>query len=144
MPKEHLKKSARSLCPSHFREVVSACGFTLIEVIVAIMILSVSFVIVMQLFAGGLRAARSSCDYTRAIVLAKAKMEELSESPVSESGEYEEGFKWESEVESYKELEESSFNLLKLKVKVIWDDVLKKSKSIELVSLKVVSNEENL
>jgi general secretion pathway protein I len=117
-------------------------GFTLIEVIVAIVILSISFVLVMQLFSGGLRAARSSCDYTRAIVLAKDKMDELSAAPVNDSGEFEDGFKWESEAEAYKKLEGTDSNLVKLKVKVIWDDAMKKNKSIELVSLRLVSTDE--
>jgi general secretion pathway protein I len=116
-------------------------GFTLIEVIVAIAILAISLVMIMQLFSSGLRASRVSCDYTRAIVHAKDKMEEMSVTPIQDSGEFEDGFKWESVVEPYKELEGSDFNLLKIKVKVLWSDALKRQRSVELVSLKVVPNE---
>ncbi len=116
-------------------------GFTLIEVIVSMAILSITFVLIMQLFSGGLRASRTSCDFTRAVVHAKDKMEELSGAPVQESGEFEDGFKWETEVQPYKELEETGFNLLKIKVKVSWPDVLNKERSVELVSLKLVENE---
>ncbi len=119
-------------------------GFTLIEVIIAIAILSISFVMIMQLFSGGLRASRLSCDYTRAVIHAKDKMEEISNTLVQGSGEFEDGFKWESEVQPYEELEESPINVLKIKVIVSWSDVLKKQKSVELVSLKVVPNEEEL
>lgn len=121
-----------------------AFGFTLIEVIVAIAILSISFVLVMQLFSDGLKAARSSCDYTRAIVLAKDKMDELTESPVSGSGEFNDGFSWESEVEPYTEDEGSEYKLLKLRVKVTWDSLLKRQKSIELTSLRMFLDEEEL
>ena len=40
-----------------------------------------------------------------------------------------------------KELEGVEFNLLKLKVNIIWPDVLKKEKSIEMVSLKLSADE---
>ncbi len=117
-------------------------GFTLIEVIVAIAILGISFVMIMQLFSGALRASRASCDYTRAVVHAKDKMEELSVAPVQDSGEFEDGFKWESVIQPYKELEDSAFNLLKINVKISWNDALRKPNYVELVSLKVVSNED--
>ncbi len=117
-------------------------GFTLIEVIVAIAILGISLVMIMQLFSGALRASRASCDYTRAIVHAKDKMEELSVVPVQGSGEFEDGFKWESGIQPYKELEDSAFNLLKIKVKVSWANALERQNSVELVTLKVVSSED--
>lgn len=119
-------------------------GFTLMEVIVAIAILGISFVLVMQLFSGGLQASRSSCDYTRAVVHAKDKMEELSTSPVSDAGEFEDGFKWETVVEPYEKTDVPAFNILQIKVKVFWDDIRSKPRSVELVSLKVVPNERNI
>ncbi len=122
-------------------------GFTLIEVIVAIAILAISFVMIMQLFSGGLRISRKSCDYTIAIVHAKDKIEELSLEPTQSSGKFEDGFEWESEVQPYegldKEHEEPSLNLLKLKVIVSWEDSPNKRKSVELASLKTVVEDEN-
>ncbi len=126
------------------KRVKSSFGFTLIEVIVSITILSISFVLIMQLFADGLKSARLSRDYTRAVVLAKDKMEELSETPVNGSGDFEDGFRWETEVGPYGELEETEFNMLKLKVNIYWDIMLKKPRSLELVSLKAVSNEDEI
>lgn len=119
-------------------------GFTLMEVIVAIAILGISFVLVMQLFSGGLQASRSSCDYTRALVHAKDKMEELAMSPASDSGQFEDGFKWESMVEPYEETDVPAFHMLQIKVKVFWDDIRSRPRAVELVSLRVVSNEQNL
>jgi len=117
-------------------------GFTLIEVIVAIAILALCLTVIMQLFSSGLRVSRASCDYTRAIVHAKDKMEEMKDVPVQGSGEFEDGFKWESTVEPYKELEDSAVKLLKIKVKVLWSDMLKRENSVELVSLRIISDEE--
>jgi general secretion pathway protein I len=116
-------------------------GFTLVEVIVAIAILGISLVLIMQLFSGGLRVSRVSCDYTRAVVHAKDKMEELIAAPVQGSGEFEDGFRWEAEVEPYKELEEIGSNLLKIKVKVSWSDTQKRDRSVELESLRLYQDE---
>lgn len=119
-------------------------GFTLIEVIVAIVILSISLVLVMQLFAGGLRAARTSCDYSRAVIHAKDKMGELFEDPVQGAGAFDDGFTWETDVNIYKRLEESNLDLLELKVRVLWNDVSKNPRTVELVALKAVANEEKM
>ncbi len=125
-------------------------GFTLIEVIVAIAILAIGMVIVMQLFSGSLRASRASCDYTRAIVHAKNKMEEFSIQPIQvwnesrSSGEFEDGFIWETEIQPYPEgagLEGTSVK--KLKVKVSWFNSPTRQKSVEIVSLKVYPGEDN-
>jgi hypothetical protein len=97
---------------------------------------------VMQLFSMGLKSAKASCDYTIAIVHAKDKMEELSQTLVNDSGEFEDGFKWETMIEDYKELEENIYNLKKIKVKITWPEVYEKQKSINMVSLKTVSDQE--
>ncbi len=117
-------------------------GFTLIEVIVAIAILGISLVLVMQLFAGGLRAARASCDYSRAVIHAKDKMEEITDSPESNRGTFSDGYRWETEVQPYKELKDNVYKLVKIKVRVMWPDVRKNSRIVELVGLRVISGEE--
>lgn len=122
----------------------SSSGFTLIEIIVSMAILGISLVMVMQLFSAGLKSAKASCDYTRAIVHAKDKMAELSETLTNDSGEFEDGFRFETEIEDHKQLEESNYNLKKLKVKILWPESFKTQKSINMVSLKMVSGEEEL
>jgi general secretion pathway protein I len=122
-------------------------GFTLIEVIVAMAILGITLVLVMQLFSGGLRASRASCDYTRAVVHAKDKMEEMMLNPVQGSGEFEDGFMWETEVQEYKDTnvnyEENDYKLLLLKVKIMWEYIINEPKSVELVSLLSIQKGEN-
>jgi general secretion pathway protein I len=118
-------------------------GFTLIEVIVAFSIVSISFVMIMQLFSGGLRASRTSCDYTRAVVHAKNVMEELSFDPVAGSGSFVDGYNWQTVLEPYEEPEDSSFKLMKLKVIISWGDALRRPKSIQMVSLKTMSIDES-
>lgn len=118
-------------------------GFTLIEVIVSIAILSICLVMVMRLFSGGLRASRSSCDYTRAIVHAKEKMEDLTFNPVEDSGEFDDGFRWETELKPHIVLEDARYNLWKLKVKISWTNAIRRENSIELVSLKALTDEDD-
>ena len=118
-------------------------GFTLVEVIVAMAIVSISFVMIMQLFSGGLRASRTSCDYTRAVVHAKNKMEELSFDPIADSGNFDDGFNWQTEFEPYEEPEDSNFKLIKLKVNISWGDALRRPKSIKMESLKTVPIDES-
>ncbi|MDO8282400.1 MAG: type II secretion system protein [Thermodesulfovibrionia bacterium] len=117
-------------------------GFTLIEVIVSVAIMSICLVMVMRLFSAGLRASRSSCDYTRAMVHAKEKMEELSFKPEAGSGDFDDGFKWEAELVPYMFSEEARYNLWQLKVKISWTTAVTKESSIELVSLKALTNDE--
>jgi len=119
-------------------------GFTLIEVILAVTILSVSLVMVMQLFSAGLKASRASCDYTRAVIYAKDIMEEISGLSEHESGEFEDGFRWETAVMPYEDSEGMVANLVQINVIVSWSDALRRDKNIELVSLKAIVDEEKL
>jgi prepilin-type N-terminal cleavage/methylation domain-containing protein len=59
-------------------------GFTLIEVLVALVILSVVGVAVLQLFGGGLRLVAASGDHVGATLLAGAKLAELDAGPLEE------------------------------------------------------------
>ncbi|MBI4844592.1 MAG: type II secretion system protein [Nitrospirae bacterium] len=117
-------------------------GFTLIEVIVSIAILSICLVMIMRLFSAGLRASRSSCDYTRAVVHAKEKMEELSIKPVAGSGLFDDGFSWESELTPHIIIPESRYNLWIVKVRVSWPSGVSKESTIELLSLKAMTEED--
>lgn len=53
-------------------------GFTLLEVLVALIVLSVAVVAALQLFGGGLRLARASADHLDATLVAAAKLSELT------------------------------------------------------------------
>lgn len=49
-------------------------GMTLIEVLVAFIVLSVTMAVIMQIFSGGMRNARLAEGYSRAVFLAESKM----------------------------------------------------------------------
>jgi general secretion pathway protein I len=78
-------------------------GFTLIEVLVAVMVLSISLVVIMQLFSGGLKSNRISGDYLYGIFHAREKMEELlliqEWAPAELSGDFEDGYRWTATIE---------------------------------------------
>ena len=59
-----------------------ASGFTLIETLVALVILSVTVVATLQLFAGGLRLVGASGDHVGATLLASAKLTEAEPGPI--------------------------------------------------------------
>ena len=82
-------------------------AFTLLEVLVALVILSISVGVIMGVFSGGIRAVRSTRDYNRAVFLAQGKMEELLLKKFTEetndSGTFEDfpGFAWEMAVTEF-------------------------------------------
>lgn len=49
-------------------------GMTLIEVLVAFIVLSLTMAVIMQIFSGGMRNARLAESYSRAVFLAESKM----------------------------------------------------------------------
>jgi general secretion pathway protein I len=82
--------------------MINRNGFTLIETLVAMMLLAISFVIIMQLFSGGLKSSRVTTDYIYGIFHAREKMEEilLSENliPGTVDGEFDDGYEWRATV----------------------------------------------
>jgi len=80
-------------------------GFTLLEVMVAVAILSLGLVIVIQSFSISLRAAETSLNLSKAALLAQRKLSEVELENFSfeslDSGDFGEdypGFSWETEI----------------------------------------------
>ena len=104
----------------HYLFILFTCGhqkktgFTLIETLVAMMVLVISFTIIAQLFSGGLKSAKLSDNYTKAIFLAKEKMEEmlLVPEPVEDTyaGELDNGFFWTAKIDYLEQENEESKN----------------------------------
>ena len=84
------------------RSSCSEKGFTLLEVLVATMVLGIAVVVLLQLFSGALDQARRADDYTRAVFHARSKMEELLLDPpaaaIMERGDFGDGYRWAWEV----------------------------------------------
>jgi general secretion pathway protein I len=85
-------------------------GFTLIEILVAFMILALSLTVIFRIFSGGLRNVALSGDYARAVLVAESQLSEISVSEPLErgvtSGEWDARFRWERVVEHYLPWEE--------------------------------------
>lgn len=104
-------------------------GFTLIETLTAMMILAISLTIILQLFSGGLKSARLSDDYTRAIFHAKEKMEEvllLNQLREDEfEGKFEDDFRWAVSIslphpENEEQQNKPGLYLFNIQVTVLW------------------------
>lgn len=94
----HLSSPARGFDFRRRRSGGAQGGFTLLEILVALVILALSLGILLQLLSRNLQSASQSEAYTRAVMLARMKMEELlvREAPVPADlqGELEGGYAW--------------------------------------------------
>lgn len=80
-------------------------GFTLLEILAAFLVFTLSFAVVMQVVSSSLRNTRLSGNLTQAALFAQSKMDLLGiDAPVeegSDSGEFDEKYSWELEVTPY-------------------------------------------
>lgn len=103
-----------------------SAGFTLIETLVAMMILSISLVAILQLFSGGLRSARLSENYSRAVFHAREKMEEILVSDKMATGDlegrFDDEFRWKAEIRHLDTVKDSnpSTDTFAIRVEIRW------------------------
>ena len=128
-------------------------GFTLLEVLLAVIILGLSITAILQQFSVALRAGSTSRDVSRAVLYAKEKLEELKMaqdlSGSAGSGAFEDGYTWETQVTPYSipepEGEEVSGQLkheiLQLTARVMWH-YGEQEKRVELTTLKMVKKKQ--
>jgi prepilin-type N-terminal cleavage/methylation domain-containing protein len=119
-----------------------ARGFMLIEVLVALVLLSVAVVATLQLFGGGLRLARMSGEHLEATLLASAKLTESGlDTPEEGVAEGTEGdYRWVRRVTLDPELlppetdptKVTSVRLARVSVEVRWG----RNRHVELVTLR--------
>jgi general secretion pathway protein I len=120
-------------------------GFTLIEVLVAFMILAISLSVIFRIFSGGLRNVTISEDYARAMLLAEAQ---LATAGVSEplldgvtAGEWDTRFHWQRVIEPYRPWEEDKalaapVQAYRVTIRVDWDDAGRK-RQVTLSSIRL-------
>ena len=103
-------------------------GFTLIETLVAFMILSIALVIVLQLFSGSMKSLKISNDYERGVFHAKEKMESVlmgkDLSPGEFNGDFGDGYQWQIDIATAKKVKDldtaTPLTLFNVRVKVDW------------------------
>lgn len=88
-----------------FKRQPSQQGFSLIEILVAFMILAIALTVIFRIFSGGLRNISLAEDYARAEMIAESHLSIVGVSTPLQigitSGEWGERFRWESVIEHY-------------------------------------------
>jgi len=124
-------------------------GFTLLEVLVAMMILGLSLGAILQQFALASRAGAASYDATLATVHAREMLEELKMLPDLqegiEQGRFDDGFEWETSIELYiydefddmQVFEDINYETYRLSAVVFWR-YGNRERQVELETLKTV------
>jgi general secretion pathway protein I len=133
-------------------------GFTLLEILLALALLSVSLTWIMQNFSNGMRIAHTSKTYTTAVTYAKQKLEEFQLQQeieeTEESGSFDDGYSWRITIVPYEDyLEEEGddedlfehlpLEMFRLDSVVSWMEG-EKEKSVSLSTLKTVKKQEGL
>ena len=113
-------------------------GFTLLEVLVALAILSIAVVTMLQLFAQGLRLLKVAGDYQRAVLLADQKAREVESVREGVETGQEGEFRWERRAtivpvsEELTVLSPAPVRLFRVSVEVRWSD----NRSVEVATLR--------
>lgn len=123
-------------------------GMTLIEVLVAFVLLSMSLGVIFHIFAGGMRNARTSEGYSRAVFLAESKLAAVGAQyplvPGEHQGQLESGLQWRLSIARWPDSSAASsvmtlgVALFDVKVQVAWPEH-GKNHNVELVSTRLGS-----
>jgi general secretion pathway protein I len=121
-------------------------GFTLIEVLVALMILALSLAIIFSVFSVGLRGRKAAEDYERATQLAESKLDSIGiDEPIQEGvtvGRFDDRFGWKTVVAPYLEVgrpddKDALRRAMTVAVIVSWGEPSEK-RSVTLSTLRLV------
>lgn len=113
-------------------------GFTLLEVLVALAILSIAIVVMLQLFAQGLRLLKVAGDYQHAVLLADQKAREVESVREGVESGQEGEFRWERRAtvvpvsEDLTVLSLTPVRLFRVSVEVRWSG----NRSVEVATLR--------
>ena len=100
-------------------------GFTLLETLVALAVLSISLGVIYQIFGTSMRNMQYAKEYSQAQLLAESKLSELGKGiPVKEGafeGTFAEKYRWKMEVSPLPvNVEEDEVRAFKVDFKVLW------------------------
>ena len=148
------------LTPIKLRDIIKVNGFfksegfTLIETLVAMMIIAMSLSIIMGLFSAGLKSKQRSREYSKAVFYAQMKMESLllSSNHLNtgvEDGSFGDGYSWEVKIsEEHKEhlsgddhvVSSKSLKQYRIVLTIKWASV-KKGKTFVVQTIKLDSED---
>ncbi len=126
-------------------------GFTLVETLVAMMVLAIALTMVLQLFSGGINSKRRSEEYTRAIFHASEVMEGLLVSGTTDqtlSGSFDDGYVWEAVLSPFQDdsleadpvLDEKGPFLYEVALTLSWESG-HRIKRFQVTTLKMIKEE---
>lgn len=124
-----------------------ACrGFSLLEVLVAFVILALSLGVLMRIFSGGLGNIGAAEQYSRAVAIAESKLAAIGvEAPLTEgedAGRDANGYAWRTAVQRHEggsppiEGVLLPIELYRVEVTVTWDETASRPRVLRLVSLR--------
>ncbi len=103
-----------SSLPDHRYNKVREKGFTLLEILVAFVVLALSLTVIFQIFSRGTRNLSLANDYNRAIIVAQNQLARLNGvdkiEPGESSGVTEDGIRWHRVITEYEETENDGFH----------------------------------
>ena len=117
-------------------------GFSLLEVLVAFSILSISLGVLYQVFSSSLNNSALSADYSRAMIIAESQlalvMQDVPLREMSDQGEIDERYQWQVEVVRYQEDQEQQGRFAPYQVtsRVNWRDGVRQ-KEYRLTTLRL-------
>jgi general secretion pathway protein I len=126
-------------------------GFTLIEILVAFMILALALTVIFRIFSGGLRNVELSADYTLAALVAESQLAEAGVTaplePGETRGEWDDSFSWQRIIEPYLPWEEekelsTAVEGYRITVNVDWERAGKKRR-LTLSSIRLRKTDAN-
>ena len=131
---------------SRARAPASERGFTLIEILVAFVIVALALGALLQIFATGLRSSSAAENYTIAALLAESKLAGIGvEEPLEEgdqSGEFDNGFRWATNVRPYDDggptLAPGAIQAFEVSVTVRWGGPMRE-RSVSLATLRLMA-----
>ena len=135
--------------PPRTRSPLAEAGFTILEVLVAFVVLAVTLATLMQVFSGGLREAQVADEYARAAQFARARLAAVTATERIEEGTTsgtEDGFAWTLAVSPYDEREEIAdidrgkdyglrVRLVKVESSVAWHAADGRDRNVRLATL---------
>ena len=112
-------------------------GFSLLEVVVALAIMSIVLGVLYRAVGGGVRTVGELSDYSRAVIVGESLLQMRDAVPAegwNESGQWE-GFRWSVASAPYEQQAGSAVALHRVQVEVSWGEATRE-KSFSLVSLR--------
>ncbi|WP_261840864.1 type IV pilus modification PilV family protein [Aliamphritea ceti] len=133
---------------NHSKPFTRQAGFTLLEVLVAFLLLSIALTLIMNIFSGSMHNQVTGAEYRKALQHAESRIADVTSEttlrPGRDQGWIDDKYRWEVEIEDwqypdYDPAEPYELEPLSISVTVIWGDV--KERQVRLHTVKLIRTE---